>query len=37
MGLFKDDDGTAYLLYASDNNQNFKVKRLRGPDTYAFR
>ncbi|THU82491.1 Arabinanase/levansucrase/invertase [Dendrothele bispora CBS 962.96] len=28
MGLFQDDDGTAYLLYASDNNQNFKVSRL---------
>ncbi|KAF8665150.1 hypothetical protein AX16_000615 [Volvariella volvacea WC 439] len=22
------DDGTAYLLYASDNNQNFKISRL---------
>ncbi|KAL0581378.1 hypothetical protein V5O48_000642 [Marasmius crinis-equi] len=28
MGLFQDDDGTAYLLYASDNNQNFKISRL---------
>ncbi|KAI0709067.1 galactan 1,3-beta-galactosidase [Earliella scabrosa] len=28
MGLFQDDDGTAYLLYASDNNQNFKIARL---------
>ncbi|KAG7090788.1 hypothetical protein E1B28_009872 [Marasmius oreades] len=28
MGIFKDDDGTAYLLYASDNNQNFKISRL---------
>ncbi|RPD79946.1 galactan 1,3-beta-galactosidase [Lentinus tigrinus ALCF2SS1-7] len=27
-GLFQDDDGTAYLLYASDNNQNFKITRL---------
>ncbi|KAI0747996.1 galactan 1,3-beta-galactosidase [Daedaleopsis nitida] len=27
-GLFQDDDGTAYLLYASDNNQNFKIARL---------
>ncbi|KAI0637093.1 galactan 1,3-beta-galactosidase [Trametes polyzona] len=27
-GLFQDDDGTAYLLYASDNNQNFKISRL---------
>jgi hypothetical protein len=26
MSIFKDDDGTAYLLYASDNNQNFKVR-----------
>ncbi|KAK1215924.1 hypothetical protein PQX77_021453 [Marasmius sp. AFHP31] len=26
MGLFQ--DGTAYLLYASDNNQNFKISRL---------
>ena len=22
------DDGTAYLLYASDNNQNFKISKL---------
>ncbi|TFY82940.1 hypothetical protein EWM64_g1071 [Hericium alpestre] len=30
MGLFQDDDSaqTAYLLYASDNNQNFKITRL---------
>ncbi|KAF9258587.1 galactan 1,3-beta-galactosidase [Marasmius fiardii PR-910] len=28
MGLFQDDDGTAYVLYASDNNQNFKISRL---------
>jgi hypothetical protein len=30
MGLFQDDDSaqTAYLLYASDNNQNFKISRL---------
>ncbi|KAF8917563.1 galactan 1,3-beta-galactosidase [Mucidula mucida] len=28
MGLFLDDDATAYLLYASDNNQNFKISRL---------
>ncbi|KAK0208893.1 galactan 1,3-beta-galactosidase [Desarmillaria ectypa] len=28
MGLFVDDDSTAYLLYASDNNQNFKISRL---------
>jgi len=30
MGLFQDDDAaqTAYLLYASDNNQNFKISRL---------
>ncbi|KAH9854104.1 galactan 1,3-beta-galactosidase [Lenzites betulinus] len=27
-GLFQDDDGTTYLLYASDNNQNFKITRL---------
>ncbi|KAI0361962.1 galactan 1,3-beta-galactosidase [Trametes cingulata] len=27
-GLFQDDDGTAYLLYASDNNQNFKISKL---------
>ncbi|KAJ4485534.1 Arabinanase/levansucrase/invertase [Lentinula aciculospora] len=27
-GLFLDDDGTAYLLYASDNNQNFKISML---------
>ncbi|CAL1704333.1 unnamed protein product [Somion occarium] len=29
-GLFQDDDSaqTAYLLYASDNNQNFKISRL---------
>ncbi|KAI0664932.1 galactan 1,3-beta-galactosidase [Cubamyces menziesii] len=27
-GLFQDDDGTAYLLYASDNNQNFKISQL---------
>ncbi|KAI0093999.1 glycosyl hydrolase [Irpex rosettiformis] len=29
-GLFQDDDSaqTAYLLYASDNNQNFKITRL---------
>jgi hypothetical protein len=37
MGLFKDDDGTVYLLYASDNNRNFKVKRMRELDAYAFR
>ncbi|KAJ2933574.1 hypothetical protein H1R20_g3510, partial [Candolleomyces eurysporus] len=30
MGIFVDDDAaqTAYLLYASDNNQNFKISRL---------
>lgn len=30
MGLFQDDDAaqTAYLLYASDNNQNFKISKL---------
>ncbi|KAL1749134.1 glycoside hydrolase family 43 and carbohydrate-binding module family 35 protein [Schizophyllum fasciatum] len=28
MGIFVDDDGTAYVLYASDNNQNFKISRL---------
>ncbi|TFK97512.1 galactan 1,3-beta-galactosidase [Pterulicium gracile] len=30
MGLFQDDDSvqTAYVLYASDNNQNFKITRL---------
>ncbi|SJL06338.1 uncharacterized protein ARMOST_09674 [Armillaria ostoyae] len=28
MGLFVDDNSTAYLLYASDNNQNFKISRL---------
>ncbi|KAL0950694.1 hypothetical protein HGRIS_007471 [Hohenbuehelia grisea] len=30
MGLYQDDDSarTAYLLYASDNNQNFKISRL---------
>ncbi|KAJ7356804.1 galactan 1,3-beta-galactosidase [Mycena albidolilacea] len=30
MGIFQDDDAaqTAYLLYASDNNQNFKISRL---------
>ncbi|KAI0781064.1 galactan 1,3-beta-galactosidase [Trametes elegans] len=27
-GLFQDDDGSAYLLYASDNNQNFKISKL---------
>ncbi|KAI0797866.1 galactan 1,3-beta-galactosidase [Abortiporus biennis] len=27
-GLFLDDDTNAYLLYASDNNQNFKITRL---------
>ncbi|EIW60508.1 galactan 1,3-beta-galactosidase [Trametes versicolor FP-101664 SS1] len=27
-GLFQDDDGSAYLLYASDNNQNFKITHL---------
>ncbi|KAI0079984.1 galactan 1,3-beta-galactosidase [Panus rudis PR-1116 ss-1] len=29
-GLFQDDDAaqTTYLLYASDNNQNFKISRL---------
>ncbi|KAM5539007.1 hypothetical protein V8D89_007230 [Ganoderma adspersum] len=27
-GLFQDDDGNAYLLYASDNNQNFKITQL---------
>jgi len=27
-GIFLDDDGTAYLLYASDNNQNFKISML---------
>ncbi|KJA29316.1 carbohydrate-binding module family 35 protein [Hypholoma sublateritium FD-334 SS-4] len=26
--LFQDSDGTAYLLYASDNNQNFKISKL---------
>ncbi|TFK76713.1 galactan 1,3-beta-galactosidase [Pluteus cervinus] len=28
MGLYQDGDGSAYLLYASDNNQNFKISRL---------
>ncbi|KAJ6519335.1 galactan 1,3-beta-galactosidase [Mycena sanguinolenta] len=30
MSIFQDDDAaqTAYLLYASDNNQNFKITRL---------
>ncbi|PAV22245.1 galactan 1,3-beta-galactosidase [Pyrrhoderma noxium] len=28
MGLFQDTDGSAYLLYASDNNQNFKISAL---------
>ncbi|ETW82990.1 glycoside hydrolase family 43 protein, partial [Heterobasidion irregulare TC 32-1] len=30
MGLFQDDDTaqTSYLLYASDNNQNFKITQL---------
>lgn len=30
MGIYQDDDAaqTAYLLYASDNNQNFKISRL---------
>jgi len=30
MGLFQDNDSaeTAYLLYASDNNQNFKITQL---------
>ncbi|KAJ7596776.1 galactan 1,3-beta-galactosidase [Mycena floridula] len=30
MGLFQDDDAahTTYLLYASDNNQNFKISKL---------
>ncbi|KAJ3516794.1 hypothetical protein NLJ89_g914 [Agrocybe chaxingu] len=30
MGIYQDDDaaGTSYLLYASDNNQNFKISRL---------
>ncbi|KAJ7139580.1 galactan 1,3-beta-galactosidase [Mycena epipterygia] len=30
MSVFQDDDAaqTAYLLYASDNNQNFKISRL---------
>ncbi|KAF9056450.1 galactan 1,3-beta-galactosidase [Panaeolus papilionaceus] len=30
MGLYQDDDSaqTVYLLYASDNNQNFKISRL---------
>ncbi|KAI0043240.1 carbohydrate-binding module family 35 protein [Auriscalpium vulgare] len=27
-GLFLDDDQTAYLLYASDNNQDFKISQL---------
>ncbi|KAJ3969320.1 galactan 1,3-beta-galactosidase [Lentinula raphanica] len=27
-GLFQDGKGTAYLLYASDNNQNFKISML---------
>ncbi|CAL1704334.1 unnamed protein product [Somion occarium] len=27
-GLFQDGAQTAYLLYASDNNQNFKISRL---------
>ncbi|PIL23873.1 hypothetical protein GSI_13624 [Ganoderma sinense ZZ0214-1] len=27
-GLFQDDNGNAYLLYASDNNQNFKITQL---------
>ncbi|KAH9946213.1 galactan 1,3-beta-galactosidase [Epithele typhae] len=27
-GLFQDDDGSAYFLYASDGNQNFKIARL---------
>ncbi|EIN13160.1 galactan 1,3-beta-galactosidase [Punctularia strigosozonata HHB-11173 SS5] len=32
MGLFQDDDSaqTSYLLYASDNNQNFKISQLDG-------
>ncbi|KAF9535739.1 galactan 1,3-beta-galactosidase [Crepidotus variabilis] len=28
MGIYQDDDGSAYLLYASDNNQNFKISKL---------
>ncbi|TDL17726.1 Arabinanase/levansucrase/invertase [Rickenella mellea] len=28
MGLFQDAAQTSYLLYASDNNQNFKIARL---------
>ncbi|KIY69600.1 carbohydrate-binding module family 35 protein [Cylindrobasidium torrendii FP15055 ss-10] len=28
MGIFVDDDATAYVLYASDNNQNFKIAKL---------
>ncbi|KAF5311783.1 hypothetical protein D9619_003118 [Psilocybe cf. subviscida] len=28
MSLFQDDDSSAYLLYASDNNQNFKISKL---------
>ncbi|KAG2023167.1 galactan 1,3-beta-galactosidase [Coprinopsis cinerea AmutBmut pab1-1] len=30
MGVFQDDDAeqTSYLLYASDNNQNFKISRM---------
>jgi len=27
-GLFEDTDGTAYFLYASDNNQDFKIAQL---------
>ncbi|KAF5392556.1 hypothetical protein D9757_002173 [Collybiopsis confluens] len=27
-GIFLDDNGSAYLLYASDNNQNFKISLL---------
>lgn len=28
MGLFQDTDNSAYLLFASDNNQNFKIAKL---------
>ncbi|EJD54262.1 galactan 1,3-beta-galactosidase [Auricularia subglabra TFB-10046 SS5] len=28
MGLFQDTDQSTYLLYASDNNQNFKIAHL---------
>ncbi|KAH8834912.1 galactan 1,3-beta-galactosidase [Flagelloscypha sp. PMI_526] len=28
MGVFVDDDLTAYLLFASDNNQNFKIAKM---------